>query len=289
VVEETQPQKNPATLPSPEARRQQKRLHKEGKEKPAGFRKLFSRKNRAPKDSETDVMATRNQATPEPPAEQMPTPSPSPSPAPGAEPYRPSEESAAVSPVIEEAVETPTTPRGQYPVNETSNGQELSRVNTREEDEAKKEFARFDQGPLSDQPAFVPDHNSEDEDEDDATPPPIARHPVRTTSANRLAKHAPEGPEEKLSESAGPGVQDRWAQIRKAAAERAAQRQSEEHSRGGQSKTTDGDEDTSGEESIEARVARIRARVAELTGNAQGANGPGSPGSPSNGKPSRAA
>jgi hypothetical protein len=45
-------------------------------------------------------------------------------------------------------------------------------------------------------------------------------------------------------------VGDRWAQIRKNAAERAAQRQSEEQSRGGQSQKTDGDDgETSGEES----------------------------------------
>ena len=49
-------------------------------------------------------------------------------------------------------------------------------------------------------------------------------------------------------------MQDRWAQIRKNAAERAAQRQSEDQSQGGYSKTTDGDGDTSGEESKSSRV-----------------------------------
>ncbi|KAL9049465.1 MAG: hypothetical protein Q9162_007203 [Coniocarpon cinnabarinum] len=62
--------------------------------------------------------------------------------------------------------------------------------------------------------------------------------------------------------------QDRWAQIRKNAAER----RSEEHthaSRTSQSNATERTDDgeTSGEESIESRVARIRARVAQLTGN----------------------
>lgn len=66
-------------------------------------------------------------------------------------------------------------------------------------------------------------------------------------------------------------VLDRWAQIRKNAAER-AQRLSEEQQSGrsrntSQSAKTDADEgDTSGEETIESRVARIKARVAELTG-----------------------
>ncbi|QDS67941.1 hypothetical protein FKW77_008811 [Venturia effusa] len=74
-------------------------------------------------------------------------------------------------------------------------------------------------------------------------------------------------------------VLDRWAQIRKNAAER-AQRLSEEQQSGrsrttSQSAKTDADEgDTSGEETIESRVARIKARVAELTGNMEGPNAP---------------
>jgi hypothetical protein len=63
-------------------------------------------------------------------------------------------------------------------------------------------------------------------------------------------------------------VNDRWARIRKNAAER-AQRLSEEQSgrsRSQSAKTDDGE--TSGEETIESRVARIKARVAELTGKA---------------------
>jgi len=56
---------------------------------------------------------------------------------------------------------------------------------------------------------------------------------------------------------------DRWAQIRKNAAERATRRQAEEHSRN----NAHNDGETSDEETIESRVARIKARVAELTGN----------------------
>jgi len=71
---------------------------------------------------------------------------------------------------------------------------------------------------------------------------------------------------------------DRWAQIRKNAAERAQRINAEQEqsrrsiSQSGKTdrteqtdKTDDGD--TSGEETIESRVARIKARVAELTGN----------------------
>jgi len=148
--------------------------------------------------------------------------------------------------------------------------------------EAEAEFSRFDQGPLADQPAFAPD-----DDEDDATPPPIARHPIRQASPA-----APETPKEELSQSASPGVQDRWAQIRKNAAQRAAVRPKDDTTRGSPTRTGDGDDDTSGEESecfevaeaegafannataIESRVARIKARVAELTGNMEDSSAP---------------
>lgn len=58
------------------------------------------------------------------------------------------------------------------------------------------------------------------------------------------------------SNSGSAGSEDRWAQIRKNAAERAARMTAD-----------DGDSDSSGAETIESRVARIKARVAELTGN----------------------
>ncbi|ORY08199.1 hypothetical protein BCR34DRAFT_590047 [Clohesyomyces aquaticus] len=64
---------------------------------------------------------------------------------------------------------------------------------------------------------------------------------------------------------------DRWDKIRKNAAERAARLSA---TKSGQSSSqipgTEDDGDTSGEETIESRVARIKARVAELTGNMEG-------------------
>jgi len=133
----------------------------------------------------------------------------------------------------------------------------LSRVDTNDAHEARQAFSSFDQGPLEDVPAFVPEDSPRQSEDDAAVPPNISR--VRT---NDEAEASP--------------VQDRWAQIRKNAAERAAQRQSEEQSRGGYSGKTDVDDgETSGEETIESRVARIKARVAELTGNME--TGGGSP------------
>jgi len=111
----------------------------------------------------------------------------------------------------------------------------LSRVDTNDAREAKQAFSSFDQGPLEDVPAFVPD-DSPRQSEDSAAPPPI-----------RQTRDIEDGSE--LTKSVSPMIGDRWAQIRKNAAERAA-RHSEEQSRGGYSAKTDGDDgETSGEES----------------------------------------
>ncbi|KZL83237.1 morphogenesis protein [Colletotrichum incanum] len=242
-----------------------KKLHKE-KAGGGGLRKLFGRnKNRnskLPENAAADVngMLQRETTTPEPP---KPAPSPVPQPI--------ASESNLPTPTPAEAYTTPMeTPQpdpvetqAHEPQYEPSVDESISRVDTEDANEAQHEFSRFDQGPLQEQPAFVPDDDSED-----AIPPPIARR----------AK-TPEPPAEASPASPGDGPRsppaiDRWAQIRKNAAERAAQRQSEEQSRGGYSKTTDGDDDTSGEETIESRVARIKARVAELTGNMENSQGP---------------
>jgi serine/threonine protein kinase len=91
----------------------------------------------------------------------------------------------------------------------------------------------------------------------------------------QLAPAADDASERSINPS--PQVQpspDRWAQIRRNAAERAA-RLSEEQSRMSQSQSARTDEgESSGEETIESRVARIKARVAELTGNMDGQPAP---------------
>lgn len=111
----------------------------------------------------------------------------------------------------------------------------LSRVDTNDAQEARQAFSSFDQGPLEDVPAFVPEDSPRVSEDDAAVPPNI--HRTRTNDEV-----------EELAQSVIP-AQDRWAQIRKNAADRAAARQSEEQSRGGYSQKTDGDDETSGEES----------------------------------------
>ena len=144
-------------------------------------------------------------------------------------------------------------------------------------------FSRFDQGPMDDMPAFVPDDESDD---DAAAAPSIPRRPYAeraspVTPTQRIPQHSDDISEEsvELTRHVSPS-QDRWAQIRKNAAERAA-RLSEEQTRRSrsqsQSQRTDEGE-TSGEETIESRVARIKARVAELTGNVDGQPAPSNAG-----------
>ena len=125
----------------------------------------------------------------------------------------------------------------------------LSRVDTADAHEARQAFSSFDQGPMEDVPAFVPeDSPRQSEESDAAVPPPITRTRSDDAGGEGLA-------------AVTSNSQDRWAQIRKNAAERAAvaQRQSEEQSRGGYSQKTDGDDgETSGEESMSPSPIYIR-------------------------------
>ncbi|KAL6240181.1 hypothetical protein BDW75DRAFT_4113 [Aspergillus navahoensis] len=126
----------------------------------------------------------------------------------------------------------------------------LSRVDTNEQVAADQEFSRFDQGPLVEQPAFVPEGSPVEEASPEEKPKeePTPSFPISPPQTNNAS-------------------QDRWAQIRKNAAERIVQA-------GARPSTADEDGNTSEEESFETRAARIKARVAELTGNMQAANRP---------------
>lgn len=198
---------------------------KKDQKKPAGFRKLFSRRNRASKlpdnaSGDLNNIIRKDSQTPEPTVQPPLTPAATPSPV----------TQQTVS--ADDAEKIPRTPK--------SGG-----VSNHEDAEAKQDFSRFDQGPLEDQPAFTPQDS-----DDDATPPPISRRPLEKSGSSMKSAHEPPK-QEHLSQSAAPGVQDRWAQIRKNAAERAAhyERESSDQGRVVKSKTNENDDDTSGEES----------------------------------------
>ncbi|KAF2187065.1 hypothetical protein K469DRAFT_122696 [Zopfia rhizophila CBS 207.26] len=152
---------------------------------------------------------------------------------------------------------------------------------THEQRGAEQSFSRFNQGPMDDMPAFIPDDSDDDEAlVTQAEPPSIPRtqqgpvSPVEVQPQREAPAAADDVSEQSvdLTRQVSPSM-DRWAQIRKNAAER-AQRLSEEQSRRSQSQSNRTDEgETSGEETIESRVARIKARVAELTGNMEGQAG----------------
>ncbi|EEH48105.1 uncharacterized protein PADG_04189 [Paracoccidioides brasiliensis Pb18] len=134
----------------------------------------------------------------------------------------------------------------------------LSRVDTNEKARADREFSSFDhQAPFVDQPAFVPADSPTTEEfpERDRQ----THHPPAKQQAPVNGHDKPEPMEKPMA------LQDRWAQIRKNAAERAVHIDDHPSRRPEPEKTDDGE--TSGEETIESRVARIKARVAELTGN----------------------
>ncbi|KAF1810679.1 hypothetical protein P152DRAFT_93337 [Eremomyces bilateralis CBS 781.70] len=254
----------------------------------SGFKRIFSRKNKADGPSTKDDSA--------PPAEpQRKVIS-----APIIEYNEPDEPSPPTTkPDHVFAPTQPSHPSHTY-VDPAPRPQQTSRIGTSEQEEADAEFSRFDQGPLADVPAYVPDSASDHSvrapspDPQPAyrheSPPPVPQpahaQPTREAPAVPLTrpvrKPSPEPtpepaaaaasappPQQPTSEAKPIPVGDRWAQIRKNAQERAA-RMSEEQTTGrsrsqSDDKTEEGD--TSGEETIESRVARIKARVAELTGN----------------------
>jgi hypothetical protein len=223
------------------------------------------------RSSPAKPIAIKKKPIPAAAAEATPAPVPAAAPEPEAEPEKPStpqqnpepahEEPRAPSQVIQGSGSPPKTRRAvEYDA--------LSRVDTNEANAADQEFSKFDQGPLVDQPAFVPEDSPVEE-----TQPKEDVLPKSPTNGNGHSHDVK--PEVATEPQSGrfTSTEDRWAQIRKNAAERreaTSATSDEPEVRTSQSERTD-EGDTSGEETIESRVARIRARVAELTGNMEGA------------------
>lgn len=161
-------------------------------------------------------------------------------------------------------------------------------VNTNDRSHAQDEFSRFDQGPLS-APAWTPresvDSHLQAEEAHKADleaghldvpggfPGTPAETPMESISIGYATTEPTYGP----AQPATSNQSNRWAQIRKNAADRVAAadrgptaRVSEEQPARRPSHLTTGttdDGETSGEETLDERVARIKARVAHLTRN----------------------
>lgn len=168
-------------------------------------------------------------------------PGPAPVPVPEPEVEKPSTPQQAVEPAVEEAAAVAGSPETRGPP-QTRRGVEydaLSRVDTNERNAADQEFSKFDQGPLDDQPAFVPD----DAPLTPAVPAAAEVETPKTPTNGHQQKPAFISQAKAMEEE-----NDRWAQIRKNAAERAAATSEEPETRTSQSERTD-EGDTSGEES----------------------------------------
>lgn len=261
IVRDNMASPEPTESIDPDSPRQQhKKLHKDAKKGGGGFRRLFGRNRRnskvpdnAPTDLNAFLASERGGPTPEPGAPQTPVKADTP------QQQTPREQSphrgASDSPQVEQSPESHAEPT--YNPSMVSARENISRIDTHDAQEAQDEFSRFDQGPLQDQPAFAP------EEDDDATPPPIQRHrtPTPPPQPEPEPEPAPE-PVKKVKPRPRPVVEpqgtgqapaiERWAQIRKNAADRAAaaqqQKKSEELPRPAPIRP-EGESDTSGEES----------------------------------------
>jgi hypothetical protein len=274
-IEEARLEGRPAPkVSSPsKAQPQPRKLQKKESTGSSGFKKLFGR------NKTSDKMPVVASSIPKPkvsaPIQAVaPAPVTAPTPAPvQAVQAVPEAKQVEHSPPQSVYNNEPTFSEPPYEPDVHDYGHDDARQSALDNLEADREFSRFDQGPLEDMPNFVP----EDESDGEAAPPPVVK-PANNTrmaalsppedSMPRKRSRSPmfEKHTEKSVEQIVPATSDRWAQIRKNAAER-AQRMSDAHQNTRQHRQSRSDDgETSGEETIESRVARIKARVAELTG-----------------------
>ncbi|KAF2157718.1 hypothetical protein K461DRAFT_290008 [Myriangium duriaei CBS 260.36] len=252
-----------------------------------GLKKMFGKKKDDPKRMSTEVTGM---SAPRDPAESVVNEGPIRSkaaPPVAAEKSRIPQRSAVrdMAQKFETVNKVPPPSKRAVPA-ETPKEAPVSPVSPLEAAPVKEEFSRFDQGPL-DVPAFVPRGSF---DEESIQSPAVSTFQDRGIEGNTMRTPQFQAPtafaksqqalvtSDSVSEVSGQDESaqfshsDRWAQIRKNAAERAARASEEQSMRSqGQSTFTDRTDDgeTSGEETIEERVARIKARVAQLTGNTE--------------------
>lgn len=121
----------------------------------------------------------------------------------------------------------------------------LSRVDTNEQDAADREFSRFDQGPLVEQPAFAPE-DSPAYPEPEPEPVPEKTEPTTSPDGGRSMKTTSNGRSPSPPSAAVNASPDRFAPIRNT-----AKRTAHGDASGDQSIDTEptGDSETSGEES----------------------------------------
>ena len=167
------------------------------------------------------------------------------------------------SPPIADAEEP--VPPPSAPVRDNSKSQtSLRRVDSNDEHVANQEFHAFDQGPL-DQPAFVPADDVHNSPRASFVPEDSTDGPSRLSTPGAGAHYPPpighgeyepsvssedRPPSSPVPMSMPVPETDRWAQIRKNAAERAERISAEKNSRVSQDRMEDGEESAESESSI---------------------------------------
>ncbi|PNS20437.1 hypothetical protein CAC42_5887 [Sphaceloma murrayae] len=234
---------------SPNSKKLQKKPVGQG-----GFKKMFGRKKEDGKRMSTNLEGFL------PPKDAEPKPSTVAAAPPSVSPPEVQRRDAPVQSI-------PTLEPSTLEERPVSEAQTFSTIDMREQQEAQTEFNRFDQGPL-DAPAFVP---RDSDDTPSVTSPAVATFEDGGIEGNKMQIPQLEQQNvfarsqqalvtsDTMSEISAQEEQaptlthsDRWAQIRKNAAERAARQSEEQSTRSqGQSVYTDRTEDgeTSGEES----------------------------------------
>lgn len=139
----------------------------------------------------------------------------------------------------------------------------LSRVDTNERERANHEFSTFDQGPLADQPAFAPTDSYAPtpspqpepfftpREEEPSQPEPFSAYNAVTAPrpAVDATEHEQSTARDRVEAPTEVSPMDRWAQIRKNAAERAAKQIEEHQGKPSPTETRTDDGEISGEES----------------------------------------
>lgn len=242
--------------PEPVDDKKSKKLHKEPKTTGGGFRKLFGRAKRSSKiaDSAPDQLNAMLAANNEKAQTRKPVPVQPPKPVTPEKPPMQREETQFVTPREEVTDPLPATPAAEPTYEQPQQHiEETSEVESPDVTPPQEHVNQFNQGPLLDQPAFVPDDSASDEAVEEqqaaAVPAPMSvpaptpvqipeqkpmrrERPISVVTATDSVSSIPNSPEPVPLSPASSNPQDRWAQIRKNAAERAAQRLKEEKTNG---------------------------------------------------------
>lgn len=140
------------------------------------------------------------------------------------------------------------------PTGQSMDGSKESRVVTQDQADAEHAFQRFDQGPLRDAPAFTPRESIDSADLPDSPHAPVDIDHLNAPGGFPETPMEYPSPAETAAQDdyhseASVAIPNRWAQIRKNAAERAGRKSEDQGTQSILTDRTEDDGETSGEES----------------------------------------